>query len=76
VFRAKGEDQCYGWNNESYLHDWRHPSWRLEKGRYVARVRVKTGGHEYTNAFLIANDVPYEDFRLVEIEDKAKKQLK
>jgi hypothetical protein len=76
VFRAKEEEDCFGWNNESYLHNWRHPSWKLEKGRYIARIRIKTGGQEYTNAFLIANDVAYSDFRLVEIDKEAKKKLR
>jgi hypothetical protein len=76
VFRAKEEDDCYGWNNESYLHNWHHPDWRLEKGRYIARVRAKTGGREYTNTFLIANDVPYIDFKLIEIDEETKKKYK
>ena len=76
VFRAKAEKECYGWSNENYLHNWRHPNWKLEKGRFIARVRIKTGGQEYTNAFLIANDVPYSDFRLVEIDKETKKRLK
>lgn len=76
VFRFKGESECYGWNNESLLHNWRHPSWRLEKGRYVARVRVKTGGREFVDAFMIANDVQYEDFRLELVQDELKSHLK
>lgn len=76
VFRAKSDDDCYGWNNESYLYNWRHPDWHLEKGRYIAKIRVKTGGREYLNAFLIANDVGYVDFRLVEVDDEIKKILR
>lgn len=75
VFRARGEDECYGWNNESYVHNWRHPAWRLARGRYIARIRVKSGGREYTDAFLIANDVPYEDFRLEPIDNELKRHL-
>ncbi len=76
VFRVKSEDNCYGWNNESYLYNWHHPDWCLEKGRYIARIRIKTGGQEYINAFMITNDVRYEDFRLVEVEDEVKKKLR
>ncbi len=76
VFRAKSDDDCFGWNNESYLHNWRHPDWLLEKGRYIAKIRVKTGGQEYVNAFLIANDVRYEDFRLAEVDDEVKRKLR
>lgn len=76
VFRAKTDNDCFGWSNESYLHKWKHPEWLLEKGRYIAKIRVKTGGREYINAFLIANDVRFEDFRLVEIDEDVKKKLK
>ena len=76
VFRARDEDECYGWNNESYLHNWRRPSWRLEKGRFIAKVRAKTGGREFVDAFLIANDVPYQDFRLAPIDNEQEKRLK
>lgn len=76
VFRSKNDNDCYGWSNESYLYDWKHPEWRLEKGRYIAKIKVKTGGREYINAFLIANDVRYEDLRLAEIDDDLKKKLK
>jgi hypothetical protein len=64
VCRLKGEEECYGWNNESYLHGWKNPAWRLPKGRYIARIRVKTGGKEFRDAFVIDNDRSFTDFRL------------
>jgi len=67
VFRAKHESECYGWNNESYLHMWKTPRWKLDKGRYVVSARVKTGGREFIQSFLLVNDVGYSDFRLAEI---------
>ncbi len=76
AFRAKDEDASFGWNNESYLHHWRHPSWRLDKGRYIVRVRVKTGGREFSDAFLLINDVPYEHFRLEPLDKGQKAHLK
>lgn len=76
AIRVKSDTDCYGWNNESYLYNWEHPAWKLEKGRYVARVRVKTGGREFVDAFLIVNDIPHEDFRLEPVEDELKKRLK
>jgi hypothetical protein len=76
VFRAKGEDACYGWNSESYIHNWHHPSWQLERGRYIAKIRVKTGGREFSDAFLIVNDEPYENFRLEPIDHEIKKRLR
>jgi len=73
VSRIEGDDACYGWNNRSYLHDWRNPKWPLGEGRYLARVRVKTGGREFTEAFIIVNDVPFDDFRLELASDEYRK---
>ena len=64
VARIKGDENCYGWNNESYLYNWKHPKWVINPGRYIAVVRVKTGGRQFREAFLIVNDVPFGDFRL------------
>ena len=75
VCRFKGEDHCYGWNNESYLYNWRHPRWKLEKGRYIVKVRIKTGGREFSDAFLLVNDVPYEDFRIEPLRDDLKAKV-
>lgn len=76
VIRDKSNDDCFGWNNEKYLFNWRHAKWYLGgKGRYIARIRVKTGGQEYVNAFLIVNDEGYDDFRLEEVDDETKKKL-
>ncbi len=74
--RRKGEFDCFGWNNESYLYGWQHPQWKLEKGRYIVRLKAKTGGREFVDAFLIENDVPYEDFRIEILDKKIKKLLR
>ncbi|MEO0249407.1 MAG: hypothetical protein ABIN58_07665 [candidate division WOR-3 bacterium] len=73
--RLRGEDNCYGWNDESFVHDWKHPLWKLEKGRYYARVRVRTGGREFVNSFLIVNDVGFEDFRIEATDADIKTKL-
>lgn len=76
VYRAKDSVSCYGWNNESYLYNFEHPSWKLDKGRYIARIRVVTGGREFVDAFKIVNDAPFEDFRIEEVDQKTKNSLK
>jgi hypothetical protein len=70
------EEVCYGWNNESYLHNWRNPSRKLDKGRYLARVRVKSGGREFQDVFMIIDDVPFGDFRLEPALPKYKEAVK
>ena len=76
VVRMNGEDGCFGWNNDSYLHNWKHPAWRLENQRYIAKVRVKTGGKQFVTAFLIFNDGPYDSFRLEPIDKETEKRVK
>jgi hypothetical protein len=76
VYRAKDSESCYGWNNESYLHNFEHPLWKLDKGRYIARIRVVTGGREFVDAFKIINDAPFADFRIEEVDQETKNKLK
>ena len=48
----------------------------IEKGRYVARVGVTTGGKRFVDYFLIVNDGSYEDFNLERADDGLKKRIK
>lgn len=76
VFRIAGETACHGWTAESYLFaDRKHPSWRLERGRYIAVVQVKTAWQQASEAFLIANDVDWNDFRLTPFDQDDKWRL-
>lgn len=74
--RAKDEEICFGWNNESYLHNFEHPHWRLNAGRYYVRVRVTTGGREFSDAFLLVNDGPYDDFRIDALDRDSKRKIR
>ena len=64
AFRQGDHTKCYGWNNEGYLYGKSNPKWTLDKGQYVAKVTMKTGGRLFANAFVIDNDGRYEDFKL------------
>jgi len=73
--RFHGQKECYGWNNESYLYDWRTPHWKLEPGRYLVKVVVTSSGQKCTGVFRLVNDVEnLNDFRLIEAlpEDRRK----
>lgn len=76
VIKQADMDECYGWTHESYLHNWLHPEWRLEKGRYIVKLAFKASGRTFEDAFLIVNDVPYTDFRLEQISEKQKASLR
>ena len=67
VNKIEGEDVCYGWNNESYIKNWRNQDYTLGPGQFLAKVRVKTGGREFYDVFLIRNDGGFDGFRLEEV---------
>jgi hypothetical protein len=64
--RVDNDDECYGWNNESYfsMPPWRNPKWKLPKGRYLVRVVVSSSGQQFTDCFRLINDVSRRDCRL------------
>ncbi len=71
AFKTSLDDFAYGWNTESYIHpNHKNPMWKLEKGKYLVSIRVKTGGREFVNKFLINN----ESFASFNIEEIPKNQ--
>lgn len=68
LYREDGDQNCFVWNNDSYLFGFKHPEWRLEKGRFIARVRVKTGGREFFGYFVVFNEELYINFRIEPLE--------
>lgn len=64
--RFDNENECYGWNNESYFSTpvWRNADWRLPAGRFIIRVIIYSAGEKCTEIFRLINDVPQNDFRL------------
>ena len=64
--RYDNDEECYGWNNESYFSDplWRNPSWKLSKGRYLVYISIISSGQKCTGLFRLINDVGIKDFRL------------
>jgi hypothetical protein len=66
VCRFDNDEECYGWNNESYFSEplWKNPNWRLSKGRYLVRAIIFSSGQKCTELFRLINDVGIGDFRL------------
>lgn len=64
--RADEDQNCYGWNNETYLIStpWRNPNWKLDRGRYLIKVAVRSSGRMCIRYYHLANDVSRADFRL------------
>jgi hypothetical protein len=72
--RLDDEAECYGWNNDGYLYNWRNPSWKLSPGRYLVKVVVTSSGQKCSGVFRLINDVPRSDCRLMDASagDQAK----
>jgi hypothetical protein len=64
--RFDNDAECYGWNNEAYFSDplWRNPNWKLDHGRYIVEVVVRSSGQTCVGRFRLINDVPRNAFRL------------
>jgi hypothetical protein len=76
VARFNNEPDCYGWNNETYLHgDWKNPQWRLPAGRYLVETTVSSSGQKWSDVFRLVNDVPQQDFRLELATEEDKRRL-
>ena len=59
--RFDDEQDCYGWNNEAYSHNWRNPRWRLLRKDYLVKVVVTSSGHKCVGLYRLLNSA---DFRL------------
>ncbi len=49
------EQECFGWNNESYLFNWRHPRRTLFKGNYLVEVTVVSDKSESRKIYQLIN---------------------
>ena len=75
AIRFDGESECYGWNNDSYLYNWRNPNWRLLRVRCLVKVVITSSGQKCSDVFRLVNNVDsYTNFRLLpaSAEDRAK----
>jgi len=66
--RVDGEDDCYGWNDETYYYqNWRNPNRRLGRSIFLVDVIVTSSGKKSIGHFRVANDGPaLASFRLIE----------
>lgn len=62
--KFKEDGSCFGFCNESYVHNWRHPEWKLSTGVQQITVSVQTGGRSHSRAFNLHNTDAYTDFHL------------
>lgn len=63
--RIDSDTDAYGWTGESYLHNWRHPEYRLPVGEYVARINLTTGDSVFKQDLRFTNPEGFESFDLI-----------
>ncbi len=59
------ENDCFGWTQESYVHMWRHPAWKLPQDRYIVKIEVESLGYYHCTVFRLDNSGDINNFRLV-----------
>jgi hypothetical protein len=64
AIRIKDEENCYAWNNQSYIHDWKNPNYILHPGIWKIIVKIDTGGQVFISKFNLNIGIPYEEFSL------------
>jgi len=42
ITKAEVDEEAYGWNNESYFHNWRNKAYLLQPGEYFVKVIINT----------------------------------
>ena len=53
--RYDGEGHCYGYNNESYSHDFKTPRWKLTQEQYLVDVYITASNATCRGTFRLVN---------------------
>ncbi|QQG43980.1 MAG: hypothetical protein HYW86_03905 [Candidatus Roizmanbacteria bacterium] len=68
AIKKQGMDECYAFNNESYLYSWEKPDFQLDQKRYLLKVKIAAEGKEWVRNFILLNlGKSLKNFRLVRI---------
>ena len=63
--RCDEDEDAIGWNNESYNPPlWKNPRWKLQKGRYLVSVTVRSAGQRWAADFDLNNQISRGEFLL------------
>jgi hypothetical protein len=80
VVRFNTDQDCYGWNNETYFlrppaQPGRNPKWTLGHSRFLVKVVIRSSGHTRTDVFELINDVPVTSFRLEQVTSSVRARV-
>ncbi len=58
IAKYEHDKEAFGWNNESYVHGWKNPNYKLERGKYKVKITVNTQNGTATTKsfFLVVSD--------------------
>ena len=65
--KYEGEDWCYVFNNDSYVHGYRAEKHKLPSGIYIVEASVRSGDIVVKKEVRLRNDFPMKEFRIEEI---------
>ena len=55
IAKEENDNEAYGWNNESYFHNWRNIEYKLDEGEYIVKVTINTqNGISFNRRFKLA----------------------
>ena len=60
--REDDDPNAYGWNHESYIHNWKHPDFVIPQGRYIIEARIQSGSQQAFGRFYLINGPTIEEF--------------
>jgi len=65
ITKYENDKEAYGWNNNAYLHNWRTPNYKLERGKYTVKISIATqNGITFTQKFELSISDKIEDMYL------------
>jgi len=67
IVKIKDDKNCFGWSDDSYLHGWDNPNWKIDKEKFVIKIRLRTGGREFVKKFGIENNYNFKELKFIPI---------
>ncbi len=67
IVKIKNDRNCYGWSDDSYLHGWENPNWKMSEEKFLLKIRIRTGGREFVKVFGIENKNDFKDVKFFSI---------
>ena len=68
AIKEKGESSFFPFNNESYIHNWKHTDYELGDRKYLLEIIILGDGNEYKKRFLLTNpSKSLKNFKIIKL---------